>query len=77
MDNIDFFATQMTQTYFLMQPKEELLNLSENVELYAQKYNQVYEVCKESIIKKNKEKRDSVMWPFGEDDNSLNSEIIR
>ena len=38
MENIDFLATQMTQTYFLMKPKEELLNLSENVELYAQKY---------------------------------------
>ena len=61
MENIDFLATQMTQTYFLMQPKEELLNFSESVELYAQKYNQVYEICKASIIENNKEKRDSVM----------------
>lgn len=77
MNNIDFIATQMTQTYFMLLPKEEIVRFSNDINLYAQKYNQVFEICKTSIIKNNQENRDSVMRPFGEDDNSLNSGIIR
>lgn len=77
MDNIDFFATQMTQTYFLMQPKEGIAKFSEDINLYIMKYNQVYEACKSTILKNNGMKRAEAMRPYGEDENSLKSTIIK
>ena len=77
MDNIDFFATQMTQTYFLMQPKEGIEKFSEDINLYIMKYNQVYEACKSTILENNRKRRAKVMRPFGEENDSLNSTIIK
>lgn len=77
MENIDLLAQSMTQTYFMMQPKEEIAKFSEDINLYIMKYNQVYEACKSTILKNNGMKRAEAMRPFGEDENSLKSTIIK
>ena len=77
MENIDLLAQAMTQTYFLMQPKEEIVRLSEDLNLYIMKYNQVYEACKSTILENNRKRRAEVMRPFGEDDDFLKSTIIK
>lgn len=77
MENIDLLAQSMTQTYFLMQPKEKIVKLSEDLNLYIMKYNQVYEACKSTILENNRKRRAKVMRPFGEENDSLNSTIIK
>lgn len=49
MDNNEFLATQMTQTYFSIMSSEQKAELISDVNFYIERYRYVYDACMKKI----------------------------
>ena len=55
MDNNEFLATQMTQTYFSIMSPEQKAELISDVNFYIEKYRYVYDACMKKIKEQENE----------------------
>ena len=65
MNNNDFLAAQIAQSY-LAQSKE-----NKQFDDYCAEFIALYEKAKQTVSEYEKQKRDNIMKPFGDDNNSL------
>lgn len=74
MNNNEFLATQMTQTYFMIMSPEEKKYFESDLNSFTEKYMLVYETCMKNIKRMEIENFNNVNKPFG-DEESLSGRI--